>query len=76
MMLSFPLQQQYIIKYMKMAFGLCAIVLVSSWASMAYASDPGQLQDFCVAVPDSSSAGNSIDYIKPTLCIGPVCYGK
>ncbi|KAL1541717.1 putative germin-like protein 2-1 [Salvia divinorum] len=41
---------------MKMGFGICAIVLVFSWASMAYASDPGQLQDFCVAVPDASSA--------------------
>ncbi|KAG6401900.1 hypothetical protein SASPL_138768 [Salvia splendens] len=37
---------------MKIAFGLCFILLVS----IAYASDPGQLQDFCVAVPDSASA--------------------
>ena len=41
---------------MKIGFAFCAIFLVS----IAYASDPGQLQDFCVAVPDSASAGNSI----------------
>ncbi|XP_057804914.1 putative germin-like protein 2-1 [Salvia miltiorrhiza] len=41
---------------MKMEFGLCTIFLVLSWALVAYASDPSQLQDFCVAVPDAQSA--------------------
>ncbi|XP_057809535.1 putative germin-like protein 2-1 [Salvia miltiorrhiza] len=42
---------------MKMGFGLCAInvVVMLWWASIAYAADPGQLQDFCVALPDSKS---------------------
>ncbi|XP_057804807.1 putative germin-like protein 2-1 [Salvia miltiorrhiza] len=41
---------------MKMEFGLCTSFLVLSWALVAYASDPSQLQDFCVAVPDAQSA--------------------
>ncbi|KAG6404091.1 hypothetical protein SASPL_136330 [Salvia splendens] len=41
---------------MKMAFGLCTIFLVFTWASVAHASDPSQLQDFCVAVPDAKNA--------------------
>lgn len=43
---------------MKNSFALCTIFLLFSCSSIAYASDPGQLQDFCVAVPDASSAGN------------------
>jgi len=41
---------------MKASSALCAILLIFSYSSISYASDPGQLQDFCVAVPDSSSA--------------------
>ncbi|KAG6401902.1 hypothetical protein SASPL_138770 [Salvia splendens] len=43
---------------MKMSFGLCSLFLVFWLASIAYASDPSQLQDFCVAVPDAKNAGN------------------
>lgn len=43
---------------MKMAYGLCTIFLVFSWASIAsHASDPSPLQDFCVAVADADAAG-------------------
>ncbi|XP_047946885.1 putative germin-like protein 2-1 [Salvia hispanica] len=41
---------------MKISFGLCSIFLVFWLASIAYASDPSQLQDFCVAVPDAKNA--------------------
>ena len=53
---------------MKMAFGLCTIFLVFSWALVAYASDPSQLQDFCVAVPDAKNAGKYLQYnLRPTI---------
>lgn len=35
------------------------VVLAAILVSIAYASDPTQLQDFCVAVPDAASAGKS-----------------
>ncbi|KAL1566538.1 putative germin-like protein 2-1 [Salvia divinorum] len=41
---------------MKTSFGFYTIFVVLSSAWIAYASDPSQLQDFCVAVPDANSA--------------------
>ncbi|KAG6412402.1 hypothetical protein SASPL_125080 [Salvia splendens] len=38
-----------------MKMGLCAIAVLLSWASIAYAADPNPLQDFCVALPDNKS---------------------
>lgn len=54
---------------MKISFGFYTTFVVLSCAWIAYASDPSQLQDFCVAVPDANSACNSFNQIKPTFII-------
>ena len=41
-----------------MKMGLCAIAVLLSCASIAYAADPNPLQDFCVALPDNKADGN------------------
>ncbi|KAI3462464.1 hypothetical protein Pfo_019127 [Paulownia fortunei] len=53
---------------MKMAFGFFTTILIlSSWASFTYASDPSPLQDFCVAVNDSMAAV----FVNGKICKNP-----
>ncbi|KAK6150850.1 hypothetical protein DH2020_015782 [Rehmannia glutinosa] len=52
---------------MKMAFLFINAILIASLATLAYASDPSPLQDFCVAVNDA----NATVFVNGKICKNP-----
>ncbi|KAG8383941.1 hypothetical protein BUALT_Bualt04G0066300 [Buddleja alternifolia] len=52
---------------MKMALGFLTAILIACIASVAYASDPSPLQDFCVSVNDSVAAV----FVNGKICKNP-----
>ncbi|KAL8473402.1 hypothetical protein ACS0TY_029616 [Phlomoides rotata] len=52
---------------MNMALPLLVVILMSGLATFSYASDPGPLQDFCVAVNDSKASV----FVNGKICKNP-----
>ncbi|KAL8477375.1 hypothetical protein ACS0TY_029614 [Phlomoides rotata] len=52
---------------MNMALPLLVVILMSGLATFSYASDPGPLQDFCVAVNDSEASV----FVNGKICKNP-----